>query len=133
MKGRIADLRKTLDLLAVILLVIGLGSAVFIYRTAGNSEYSPSNTIGYEQGEYDGSSYPIRPEDSKSYQRSMELYGGKANLLADELRRWFLGLWEGKSLAYTIACITLFVSLTLFGAAHYVLPALEADDAGDNR
>jgi hypothetical protein len=36
----------------------------------------------------------------------MELYGGKANVLAGELMHWLQGLWHGKRLALTVACMT---------------------------
>lgn len=128
MEERTPDLRTFLNILAVILLVLGLAGAVFVYQTAGNNERNSSNAIGYENG--DGGTYPIQPEDSKSYERGMELYGGKANVLADQLRRWLIGLWQGQTLAYTIACITIFVSLVILGTANYLLP-LEDGDAHD--
>ncbi len=36
----------------------------------------------------------------------MELYGGKANILAAELLDWFQSLWHGQRLAATLACLT---------------------------
>ena len=46
-------------------------------------------------------------EESKKYLHDLELYGGKTNVLAVELMKWFNGLWHGRSLAYTIGCITI--------------------------
>jgi hypothetical protein len=103
--------RTSLYLLSGIILLVGLGSAVLIYRAAANT---PNNVLGYVEG--DGSVYQVMPEDSKKYLRDMELYGGKANVLADELRRWFIGLWHGESLAYTIACISALLALGVFSA-----------------
>ena len=100
--------RTFLALLSGIILLAGLGSAALIYRAAANAN-TPGSVLGYVEG--DGSVYPVMPEDSKKYLRDMEMYGGKANVLADELRRGFIGLWHGKSLAYTIACISVFISL----------------------
>jgi hypothetical protein len=40
----------------------------------------------------------------------MEVYGGKANLLAGEFMHWFQGLWHGKRLAFTVACTTVLVA-----------------------
>jgi hypothetical protein len=60
----------------------------------------------------------------------LELYGGKANVLADELRRWFIGLWHGKSLALTLACIAIIASSGFFYAAHRSLAYLESDKRG---
>ncbi len=104
--------RTSLYLLSCVILLVGLGSAVLIYRAAANTQ---ANALGYDQG--DGSVYPVMPEDSKKYLRDMELYGGKANVLADQLRRGFDGLWHGKSLAYTIACISALLALGVFAAA----------------
>ncbi len=104
--------RTALTLLSIIILLVGLGSAVLVYRAAANS---PNNVLGYVEG--DGSVYPVMPEDSKKYLRDMEMYGGKANVLADELRRWFGGLWHGKSLAYTIACMSMLLALAVISAA----------------
>jgi len=106
------NLRTSLYLLSGIILLVGFGSAMLIYRAAANTQ---NNVLGYVEG--DGSVYPVMPEDSKKYLRDMELYGGKANVLADELRRWFAGLWHGKSLAYTIACISALLALGVFSAA----------------
>ncbi len=98
--------RALLALLSGIILVIGIGSAAFVYRAAVQT---PGSVLGYVEG--DGSVYPVMPEDSKQYMREMEMYGGKANVLADRLRRWFTGLWHGKSLAYTIASISVLLAL----------------------
>jgi hypothetical protein len=57
------------------------------------------------------------PEDSRKYLHDMEMYGGKANVLTAELTRWFSGLWQGKSLAYTVAVISALLALGVFSAA----------------
>ena len=124
MKLKILDLYTCLNLISVIILLVGLGSAILIYRTA---EDTPYGVLGYEEG--GGTVYPIMPEDSKQYLRGLELYGGKANVLMDQLRRGFIGLWHGKSLAFTVACITVLISFGVFYAANYLLPSrLESDD-----
>ncbi len=117
MHWKMADRRVRLNLIGVIILLGGLGSALLIYRTAENNLTS---ILSYEEGE--GSVYPVRPEDSKKYLRDLELYGGKANVLATEFRLWFVGLWQGKSLAITIACLTLLISFGFFYVASH-LPA----------
>ena len=48
--------------------------------------------------------------------RELELFGGKGNILAAEFREWFVGLWQGKHLSYTIACITVIISIVLWFA-----------------
>ena len=59
-----------------------------------------------------------RPEDplneqltSKKYLHDLEVYGGKANVLAAEFRDWFAGLWYGRNLAGTIAVLTVVAAL----------------------
>ena len=61
--------------------------------------------------------------DSKQYLRQMELYGGKANVLAAELQHWFASLWHGRRLALTVACGTVLVA----GAYWLVAAPLPSD------
>jgi len=127
MKRKITDLHTCLNLIGAIILLVGLGSAILLYRTAENES---SSVLGYEEG--DGSVYPVKPEDSKKYLRDMELYGGKANVLADEFRRWFIRLWQGESLAFTVAGITIFISCGFFYAANRSRSSLKSDIRGEN-
>jgi hypothetical protein len=83
-------------LIAVAILVAGFGSALAIYLTATPA---PANPFGYE------------PEDTKRYLREMEVYGGKANVLASEFRKWFESLWRGRRLAGTVVFLTLLLLL----------------------
>lgn len=96
------------------ILVAGLSGAVLIYQTAGSDS---NGVLGYQEA--GGSYQPIRPEDSKKYVADLERYGGKANVLADRLRRWFVGLWHGKSLAFIVGGATILLSLSLFYAANH--------------
>jgi hypothetical protein len=121
MKWKITDRHTCLNFISLIILLAGLGSAIWIYQTAGNDSNS---VIGYE--EEDGAFYPMMPEDSKKFLRDLELYGGKTGVLMYEFRRWFVGLWHGKSLAYTVACITILISLG-FHAVNYLQSSSESD------
>ena len=105
MKWKMPDLQTRLYLVTVIILLVGLGSAILIYLTAQNDLES---ALGYES--VNGTVYPTNPEDSKRYMHDLEHYGGKANVLVNELRSWFAGLWHGKTLAFSVACITLVIS-----------------------
>jgi len=121
--------RTFLNLIGSIILLVGLGSAFLIHRTAGDES---KDVLGYEQG--NGSVYPINPGDSKKFLRDMELYGGKANVLMDEFRRWFVGLWQGESLALMVGGITIFISIGLFYPANHVPSNPVSDIANkDNR
>ena len=123
MKWKIA----CLNLISIIILLVGLGSAVLIYQTTENES---NNVLGYEGG--GGSYYPIMPEDSKKYLRDLERYGGKANVLADELRRWFVGLWHGKPLAFLVACITILISFGVVSVANHLQFRLRSDVRREN-
>ncbi|MDA8088350.1 MAG: hypothetical protein M0Z75_16835 [Nitrospiraceae bacterium] len=101
------SLKTRLYLIAACILVAGLGSASAIYLTA--ADYS--DNVGYEI--INGQAYPVAPGDSKMYMHDMELYGGKANVIADEFIRWFDGLWHGKTPAFIVAFIAASISLML--------------------
>ena len=107
-------MRVFLNIISTVILLVGLSTAIFIYWAADNE---PSGTLGYQI--IGGTVYRIMPENSKIYRHDLEVFGGKAAVLADDLRRWFIGLWQGKSLAYTIALLTFLVSLTGFAIARY--------------
>jgi hypothetical protein len=128
MKCENENLPACLNRIGVIILLVGLVGALLIYLTASN--YS-APVMGYETGY--GSAYPMDPEDYKAYSRDMELYGGGANVLLDELRRWFDGLWHGKSLAFIVACTTILISAGLFYAAKNWTPPSKTDDGSEGR
>lgn len=48
---------------------------------------------------------------SKSYERQMEVFGGKAALVGSQLDDWLASLWHGERLAYTVAVLTVLVAL----------------------
>ena len=85
---------RRLRYITTAILVIGFGTAIAVYFAA---RARPENPLGYE------------PLETKQYVHDLEVYGGKANVLAAEFREWFAGLWYGKNLAFTIAVITLLV------------------------
>ncbi|HUH65941.1 MAG TPA: hypothetical protein VLZ07_05865 [Syntrophales bacterium] len=124
MKQRSGNFRIYLNIISSVILLIGLSAAVFIYRAAENET---GGALGYQI--IGGEVYRIMPENSKIYRHDLEVFGGKAAVLADDLRRWFAGLWEGKSLACTIAFLTVLVSIGGFAAARY-FPSREETDAG---
>ena len=124
MKWKSADLRICINLISAIILLVGLGTAIFIYQTADDDS---SGVLGYQI--IGGTIYPIMPENTKIYKHDLEVYGGKAAVLADEFRRWFIGLWHGKSLAFTLTCITILVSFAGFFTARH-LPSHSESDAG---
>ena len=104
-----AGTRFKLRLVAVVILVIGLSSAVSIWvvqdrvdrqRNAG----APNATE------------PVSPDDSRRYTHDVEMYYGQSGLLAERWKRSLQELTHGKPLAYTIAG----ASLASAGALLYV-------------
>ncbi|WP_243359453.1 hypothetical protein [Fundidesulfovibrio terrae] len=93
--------RTRLELTALAILVAGLGLAVLIDRTAGEQS---APVLGYESlgG---GVPQPVNPEDSRQYLRNLEQYNGKTGVMLYELRTWFAGLWQGRTLARTVFCL----------------------------
>jgi hypothetical protein len=126
MKWKTTNLQTRLYLISAIILLVGLSSSIWIYLTA---EDDSKRVLGYEI--VGGNAYLITPDNSKKYVHDLELYGGKANVLADEFMRWFIGLWHGKSLAFTVAFITIFISLGFFFVAR-TSPSYLAYDAHDD-
>jgi len=85
----------------------------------------PDSASGYEV--IGGFIYPNAGEHSKKYVHDLELYGGKSAVLADDFMRWFAELWHGKSLAFTVACIAIFISLGVFFAAAHLPSRLRSE------
>ena len=127
MKWNTPKLHVTLYLVSFIILLVGFGSAVWIYQTAGDSS---NNDLGYEI--VGGNVYPTTPSNTKRYSHDLELYGGKAAVLADQLSRWCAALWYGKTLAFTVACIALVLSVGVFLFARYVSSGNNQDDRQEN-
>ena len=50
-------------------------------------------------------------ERSKLYRHDLEVYGGRANVLADDFREWWSGLWHGRDLAYTVGALTVLAAI----------------------
>jgi hypothetical protein len=105
-------------LIAAVILLAGLGSALVIYLTATPA---PANPLGYES------------EDSKQYLREMEVYGGKANVLASEFRQWFESLWHGERLAVTVVCLTLVLLLFFLVASTPLPPEVGGSPRGEQK
>jgi hypothetical protein len=84
---------------AVLMALAGIAVSAAVYVAQPPDRGNP---LGYD------------PMDSKAYLRQLELYGGTANVLSVQLQQWFLGLWHGRSLAYTLLAIFLAAS-ALYG------------------
>jgi hypothetical protein len=97
------------------ILVLGFAAAVVIFLTA---QPPPGNPLGYD------------PLDTKRYLHDLEVYGGKANVLAAEFRDWFDSLWHGKRLAFTVAALSVIAALAFKFFATPLPPVPDATGAG---
>jgi hypothetical protein len=88
---------KRLKVIAIMILIIGQGIAIFLYLTA--ESMSPDL---------------FNPLTSKRFIRELELYGGKFNVLAAELSQWCAEIWHGKSLAVTVGILSLALAILLW-------------------
>ena len=123
MANRKTALQTRLYISCIVVLLVGLGSAALIYLTA---EDAPESAVRY--GVINGVAYPVSPATSRTYVRELRRFGGKAAVLFDEFNRWFAELWEGKSLAVTIAWISLFISLGILLFASRLPSASQVHD-----
>ena len=96
--SHVPDRDARLKRLTRAILAGGFLAAAVIYVVAGPE---PENSPGYD------------PMQNKMFLHDLELYGGKANVLAAEFRGWFVGLWQGRNLAFTVAVLTILSVLAL--------------------
>ena len=89
------DRRTRLRLGALVILALGLASALGIYLAANDA---PASAALAEM------------HGSKPYVHQLERFGGKAAVMFDQFNRWFAGLWEGRQLGITVAWITIVVA-----------------------
>jgi hypothetical protein len=115
MKIRLMDtytLKRSYLFTAAILLT-GFGSALIIYLTAAELPVNPFDEF----------------EKSKKFAYELERMGGKAAIVANDLNKWFAGLWQGESLSYTVAAITVIIAAVYY----FISTSLEAEARGAKR
>jgi hypothetical protein len=122
-------MRKRLIVCSVVVAVIGLLGALLIYLTAGDDSDIDENV---QILIVDGKTYRIPLASTKMYRRELQRFGGQASVLFDDFNRWFVGLWRGRSLAVTMAWITVLVSLGLFLLARQMPSDLDSDPRGND-
>ena len=128
MKWKILNQRTWLNLISIIILLVGLSGAALVYQRAEDDSYG---AMGYESA--DGTIYPLMPEDSELYRHNLEVYGGKMNVMMDDFRRWFEGLWHGKSLAVIIGCTSIAIAFGFFYVANYLMEPLTSEVNNENK
>jgi hypothetical protein len=95
-------LARRVNAAAVIVLVVGFASVLAIFFS--RQDTNPA-IVGYEI--VNGVSYPVKPEEDRQYEYQVERLGGKMGWAMVQFNDWFSGLWQGRTLAYTIAVLTL--------------------------
>src|SRR5512139_1802216 len=118
MRGSSAHLRAGLHILAAGILLVGLLSAALIYLAAEDSSDSTAMHDFHH---------------SRKYRHDLEAYGGKMTVVANELVRWFESLFQGKSLAVTIACLSIALSSVIFLVARHLPSNTGSGPGGENR
>jgi len=116
-----------LYLTGALILLIGLLAAAAIYFSVGEDD---GDVLGYEI--INGQAYAIATNDSKMYRHDLERFGGKAAVFADDLNRWFSGLWTGRQLARTVAILALVLALGFFRAGWLCAGRRPPDDAHED-
>jgi len=117
-----SELKLRLRRSGLIVLLAGLCAAMLIYEFA---EDIPDDSLGYVI--VNGTVYPLATRDSKKYRREVERFGGKAALLFDDFNGWFAQLWQGKTLAKTVASISILLSLGIYLFANSLRPDAPSD------
>jgi hypothetical protein len=99
----------TLNLIALLILLVGFGSAISIWRAQDRIDRQDR-----KRRPVDIAAAPLAPDDSGRYTRDVEIYSGKTGLLLDKWTRWLQGLAHGKPLAKAIAALSLVVASGFF-------------------
>ena len=111
-----------LYLASAIILVVGLIAAALVYLMAANQ--TDAGAAGYSI--VGGNAYALSLDESTRELQQVERLGGKTAVLVLEFHRWFLSLWHGRRLAYTLALLSAVVALLCFHIA-----GLMGEDVGD--
>ena len=91
-----ANVRLALNLAGMLILLVGLASAVIIWRAhAGEQQTRDEQIINPEA--------PLTPSDSRKQSREIEIYYGKTGLLFERWSEQAAALFHGKALAKVIA------------------------------
>jgi ABC-type phosphate/phosphonate transport system permease subunit len=119
MAWKAAEPRTRHLLIAAAILFAGAVSATVIYLRAVETPPVPME---------------FSAKTSKQYRHDLEVFGGTANVLAVQFMDWFKGLWQGKSLAYTILVIAAVAALgyLFFTEVAAQLPAEAPPERGDH-
>ncbi len=113
MSMQASDRASRMRLASKVILIVGIAAGVAIFLRASLATADPAG---------------LQLDDTKQYMRQMELYGGKANVMASDLREWLGSLWHGKRLGATVAVLSALAA----GAVRFAAIPLPPLDGGDS-
>ena len=90
--------QRVLRFTGIVILVVGLGTAVCIYWNASDADDTTDSLTKHDVYE-------------------LEKLGGKELVLSSQLQEWFSSLWHGRRLALTIGCASTAAAALSFLAA----------------
>jgi hypothetical protein len=102
-----AQLRSVLNWSGALILVVGLGTGVLMWRNQDRIDRENEAALAANP------SAPIPPLDSGNHRRDVEIYYGKVGLLLEEAETWF----HGKGLAKTIDALSVIAAAGFFVVA----------------
>jgi hypothetical protein len=94
----------TLNTVGVIVLLVGIGSTIFVYRLGQNRSATSTTNSDWQDSS-------LSVTDSKTSTRDIELYGGKVEVL---MVKWLERLRRPESLAIIIATVSALIALGCF-------------------
>jgi hypothetical protein len=126
--GSHSESQVRLRLTGVVILAAGLCGAGAIYlETPG--PVAPSG-LGYATtGQY---STTYMPGETKQSEAQNEIINGKGGMLFTDVREWFVSLWHGRRLAYTVAVLSVAAFLVCLSLAHPLVARANSLESGDD-
>jgi hypothetical protein len=86
--------KRSLRLACIVLLVAGFVTAAWIFIATMNVDVS-NDTTSLQAAS-------IRLDQNRREMAEVERLGGKVSVMTVQFHQWFLSLWEGRRLAYTL-------------------------------
>ncbi len=90
--------RRTINHFTALIAVIGFGLALAIFLTNQPETFDPLT---------------YNPQEQKRYEQQLQMIGGKASVVTNDFRNWFVSLWHGRPLAGTVVFLTV-TSVVIF-------------------
>jgi len=109
---------ESVRLWGLAVLVVGLLSAALIYVFAADDRDAEAAR---------------EMARGRMYEHNLEVMGGKLTVYLARFDDWFASLWQGRSLAVTVAVLAVAIALLCFWIAHLIATAPPLDESGRER